>query len=48
MTFTGESHPMDPLGPVIEPELLDELLKLTKEPKALFGAQGWSSSSKER
>lgn len=31
---------MDPLAPVIRPELLDELLKLTKDPKALFGAQG--------
>jgi transposase-like protein len=31
---------MDPLAPVIKPELLDELLKLTKDPKVLFGAQG--------
>jgi putative transposase len=40
VTFIKESHPMDPLAPVIKPELLDELLKLTKDPKALFGAQG--------
>jgi hypothetical protein len=31
---------MDPLAPVIKPELLDELLNLTKDPNALFGAQG--------
>jgi len=32
---------MDPLAPVIRPELLDELLKLAaQDPKALFGAQG--------
>jgi transposase-like protein len=31
---------MDPLGPVIKPELLEELLKLAKDPKALFGPGG--------
>jgi putative transposase len=31
---------MDPLAPVIKPEILEELLKLAKEPKALFGAGG--------
>jgi putative transposase len=31
---------MDPLAPVIKPELLEELLKLAKDPKALFGPGG--------
>jgi putative transposase len=31
---------MDPLAPVIKPEILEELLKLAKDPKALFGAGG--------
>jgi len=31
---------MDPLAPVIKPELLTELLKLTRDPKALFGPGG--------
>jgi putative transposase len=31
---------MDPLAPVIKPELLTELLKLSKDPKALFGPGG--------
>ena len=31
---------MDPLAPVIKPEILEELLKLSKEPQALFGAGG--------
>jgi putative transposase len=31
---------MDPLAPIMKPELLDELLKMTKDPKALFGAGG--------
>jgi putative transposase len=31
---------MDPLAPVIKPELLEELLKLAKDPKALFGPTG--------
>jgi putative transposase len=31
---------MDPLAPAIKPELLEELLKLAKDPKALFGPGG--------
>jgi transposase-like protein len=31
---------MDPLGPVIKPEILEELMKLAKDPKALFGPGG--------
>jgi putative transposase len=31
---------MDPLAPVIKPELLEELLQLAKDPKALFGPGG--------
>ena len=31
---------MDPLAAKIKPELLDELLKMTKDPRALFSAGG--------
>jgi hypothetical protein len=37
---------MDPLAPVIKPELLEVLLKLAKDPQALFGPSGCSSRSR--